>query len=101
MNPAGLPCGSFGFSLPSGEETLERECVLAENPRESLGEESPRRSGFNRAYDSDLEIYQAECGAPLMDADGKWIGIAIATRGTGNVYVLNSIAIQAFLAPSK
>jgi S1-C subfamily serine protease len=84
-----------------GEKTLEKECILVETPRESLCEESPRRSGFTRAYDSDLEIYQAECGAPVMDADGNWIGIAIATRGTGYVYVLNSIAIQAFLAPSK
>ena len=41
------------------------------------------------------------CGAPVLDADGKWIGIAIATRGTGYVYVLNSIAIQEFLAPSR
>ncbi len=43
--------------------------------------ESPRRSGFAAVFDTDIELLQPEAGSPVIDAEGRIRGIAIASRG--------------------
>ena len=43
--------------------------------------ESPRRSGFAAVFDTDIELLQPEAGGPVIDAEGRIRGIAIASRG--------------------
>jgi serine protease Do len=42
---------------------------------------SVRRGGFSRAVQHDARIRSSECGAPLIDLDGKVLGLNIARAG--------------------
>lgn len=43
--------------------------------------ETPRRSGFAAAYDTDIELLLHEVGCPVIDLEGNIRGIAVASRG--------------------
>ncbi|QDV22227.1 Putative serine protease HtrA [Aureliella helgolandensis] len=43
--------------------------------------DSPRRSGFNAVFDTDIQLLLHEVGCPVIDVEGRIRGIAIASRG--------------------
>ncbi|WP_437192184.1 PDZ domain-containing protein [Planctomicrobium sp. SH527] len=59
------------------------------------GELSFRRDDFESVYQTDAVISPEDCGGPVVDLDGKAVGINIARAGRTDTYVLPSDLIQA------
>jgi serine protease Do len=73
---------------PSGREDLMNE----------LGSElSQRRSGFPLIFQHDTVLAPTDCGGPVVDLDGKVIGINIARAGRTETYAIPSEAVQPLL----
>ena len=94
----GFPGESVEVQVCRAEQTLNLDVTLSRRPSQSLQPESDRRSGFADAFDCDLSLYPTECGAPVIDEEGSVLGIAIATRGVGYLYVVTSKALRQFLS---
>jgi serine protease Do len=64
-----------------------------------LGSElSDRRGGFPTIIQHDAVLRPSDCGGPLVDLDGKAIGINIARAGRVESYAIPSEDVQALLA---
>lgn len=95
---------------PTGEFTLN--AVLQEQPftpvgpsgRERMMNEmderglSQRRDRFPSIMQSDISILPGECGLPVVDLDGKFVGMLIARAGRVNTYLLSAERIGEILA---
>src|SRR5205823_9776883 len=67
-----------------------------------LGNElSDRRGGFPAILQHDTVLKPAECGGPLVDLDGKAVGINIARAGRVETYALPSENVLAVLDELK
>jgi serine protease Do len=65
------------------------------------GSLSARRDGFPLALQHDTVLRPADCGGPLVDLDGKAVGINIARGGRVNSYAIPTSAIKPLLAELK
>jgi serine protease Do len=65
------------------------------------GDLSKRRSGFPVFLQHDTILKPKDCGGPVVDLDGKAIGINIARAGRTDTLALPSEAIQPLLAELK
>jgi S1-C subfamily serine protease len=67
----------------------------------ALNAESRRHAGFPAAFDIDVPLDAVLCGGPVIDIDGRVVGIAIAARGnewhTTHSHVLPAAAVRAFI----
>ncbi len=78
----------FGFR--TGDQKLSTSARLRHDPAEQFertefldgrsGVVSERRSGFADAIQHDIELSPSDCGSPLVDSEGRVIGINIARR---------------------
>lgn len=59
---------------------------------------SLRRAGFPSAIQHDTVLKPSECGGPLVDLDGKAIGLNIARAGRVESYALPAAVVQASVA---
>jgi serine protease Do len=59
------------------------------------GEISKRRDSFPFAFQHDSVLTPEECGGPLLDLDGRVIGINISRAGRVNSYALPASLVQA------
>lgn len=62
---------------------------------------SVRRDGFPLALQHDTILRPADCGGPLVDLDGKTVGINIARGGRVNSYAIPTAIIKPLLAELK
>ncbi|MSR53441.1 MAG: PDZ domain-containing protein [Gemmataceae bacterium] len=66
---------------------------------------SERRTGFPRIFQTDAVLKPTDCGAPLVDLDGRVLGIAIARAGRTESHVIPAETIKdllpVFLANAK
>jgi serine protease Do len=85
--------------------TLTREEEVAAAEDGSLQHEggplSNRRSGFSQVLQHDCPLRPNQCGGPLVDLDGRVVGINIARAGRVESYALPSQLVQARLARLK
>ena len=65
------------------------------------GKLSGRRSGFPSYLQTDMIIDPADCGGPVVDLDGKVLGINIARAGRVETWVLPSEIIRPVLTEMK
>jgi serine protease Do len=65
------------------------------------GKLSGRRSGFPSYLQTDMIIDPEDCGGPVVDLDGKVLGINIARAGRVETWVLPSETIRPVLAEMK
>jgi serine protease Do len=65
------------------------------------GELSGRRSGFPTVLQTDMVIDPKNCGGPVVDLDGKVLGISIARAGRVETWILPSETIRPLLAEMK
>lgn len=88
-----------------GEE-MDHKAVLARRPanltrgfdQNAMGSElSRRRDGFPVFLQHDTVLKPSECGGPLVDLDGKAIGVNIARTGRTDSYAIPSEAIVPIL----
>ena len=68
----------------------------------SLGSElSLKRTGFPTILQHDTVIKPKDCGGPLVDLDGKTVGINIARAGRTETYAIPAEDIQKLLPDLK
>jgi serine protease Do len=83
-----------------GEEIdplLKRELM-----QNSMGSElSGRRTGFPAILQTDLVVDAKNCGGPIVDLDGKVLGISIARAGRVETWILPGEIIRPLLADLK
>lgn len=94
--------------LRDGEESevkatlAKRPQFLLGNPQERMGSAlSNRRGGFPSILQHDTIIKPGDCGGPLVDLDGKVVGINIARAGRTETYAIPSEAVRELLPDLK
>lgn len=65
------------------------------------GELSQRRAGFPLVLQHDTVLRPQECGGPLVDIDGKVVGINIARAGRVETYALAASIVKAIIEDMK
>jgi serine protease Do len=65
------------------------------------GELSQRRAGFPLVLQHDTVLKPQECGGPLVDIDGKVVGINIARAGRVETYALAASIVKAIIDDMK
>jgi serine protease Do len=65
------------------------------------GELSGRRTGFPSVLQTDMVIDPKNCGGPIIDLNGKVLGISIARAGRVETWILPSENIRPILADLK
>ena len=87
--------------VKDSEETEEVEATITLSPKKEMGpgsrgeiqnsmgsELSGRRTGFPRVIQHDTVVKPEDCGGPLVDLDGKVIGLNIARAGRVETWAL-------------
>lgn len=88
------------------EKDLELKATLGKRPntsrgdfQNSLGSElSNRRTGFPTILQHDSVLRPIDCGGPLVDLEGKAIGLNVARAGRTESYAIPSEVLQPILA---
>jgi len=95
------------LKLLRGDKEMELEATLGKRPanasrgdfQNALGSElSIRRTGFPTILQHDSVIKPSDCGGPLVDLDGRVIGINVARAGRTESYAVPSEAVLPLLA---
>jgi serine protease Do len=82
--------------------TLGKWPIGREDRMNELGSDlSHRRSGFPVIFQHDTVLAPSDCGGPIVDLDGKVIGINIARAGRTETYAIPSEAVQPLLDDLK
>lgn len=97
------------FKLLRGKELKEINATLGKLPKalqgniqDTFGSElSQRRGGFPSILQHDTVLLPRECGGPLVDLDGKTVGINIARAGRTETYAVPSEAVLDLLGDLK
>jgi len=100
------------LKVKRGEEELELKVKLEKRPSDPgfnradfqnrMGSAlSIRRGGFPTILQHDTVIKPADCGGPLVDLDGKCVGINIARAGRTESYAIPAEAVQSLLPELK
>lgn len=91
-----------------GDEELELEAKLGKAPtnrgdfQNNLGSKlSARRTGFPTILQHDSVVKPEECGGPLVDLEGKCIGINIARAGRTESYAIPTEVLLPLLEEMK
>ena len=112
MNTIGhlKPNDTITIKIRRGDKEEEFKATLGKRPasvsrgdfQNRLGNElSERRGGFPAILQHDTVLKPAECGGPLVDLDGKVIGINIARAGRTESYAIPSEAVRPLLEKLK
>lgn len=98
------PGDVIALKIKRGDEELEVKATLGKRPRNrgdvqnNLGSElSSRRGGFPTILQHDTVLRPRDCGGPLVDLDGKVLGINIARAGRTESYAVPAEAVVPLL----
>jgi serine protease Do len=100
------PGAEITLKIRRGKEKLEvkaklvvRPLAMFGNPQDRMGSLlSNRRGGFPFILQHDSVLPPGDCGGPLVDLDGKVLGINIARAGRTESYAIPAEAVRAILA---
>jgi serine protease Do len=102
------PGQEIKLKIKRGDEELELKAKLGKRPADRSEEQnrmgselSKRRSGFPTFLQDDAIIKPKDCGGPLVDLDGKTVGINIARAGRVESYAIPSEVVQKLLPELK
>lgn len=87
-DPVAVSGDSVRLVVRRGEEKIELREVLAPPTFPRLAGQTPRSTGFPRVSSVNTNVTTEICGGPVIDHTGKAIGIAIAWRNNGWLFVL-------------
>ena len=83
-------------------DRIPKEFLRNTNPQETFGNAlSNRRGGFPMILQHDTVLKPADCGGPLVDLDGRALGINIARAGRTESYAIPSEDVLALLPDLK
>jgi serine protease Do len=87
------------------QATLDKRPVSAFSRREfqnRMGSKlSDRRGGFPQILQTDMALRPMDCGGPVVDLDGRTIGINIARAGRVESYAIPAAAVRAMIPDLK
>ncbi|MFK7766334.1 MAG: trypsin-like peptidase domain-containing protein [Mariniblastus sp.] len=91
-----------------GDEELTKEIVLGRRPEYSghvadslIGGKSSRRDGFDLVIAHDAELNPDECGGPVFDLTGNFLGINMARFSRSSSYVLPKSLLKQFVDQAR
>jgi serine protease Do len=92
-------------------KVTEVQATLDKRPRDqfsrrefqnSMGSKlSDRRGGFPQILQTDMALKPSDCGGPVVDLDGRTIGINIARAGRVESYAIPAAAVRAMIPDLK
>jgi serine protease Do len=97
------------LNVKRGKEDLEIKATLEKRPKMFLGNPqermgtalSNRRGGFPTILQHDSGLRPEDCGGPLVDLDGKAVGINISRAGRTETYAIPAEDVQALFNDLK
>jgi serine protease Do len=100
------PGAEIVLKVTRGKEKKEFKVTLGKrppfllgNPQEMMGSAlSNRRGGFPSILQHDTVLAPGNCGGPLVDLEGKVVGINIARAGRTETYAAPAAAVRELLA---
>jgi serine protease Do len=103
------PGDSVKLKIRRDEEELDKTVTLGKRPalsrsefQNSLGGDlSSRKTGFPEVLQHDSALKPRDCGGPLVDLDGKAVGVNIARAGRTESYAIPSEAVQRLVKELK
>ncbi|TVS19713.1 MAG: PDZ domain-containing protein [Planctomycetaceae bacterium] len=106
------PGDKVRLTIRRGEQTLKIEATLGEfnsmvhGNREEFqntlgGQLSQRRAGFPLALQHDTVLTPSQCGGPIVDLEGRAVGVNIARASRVGSYALPASAIRPLLEQMK
>jgi len=98
------PGDTIALKVKRGDKEVELKATLGKRPaaradvQNSMGSElSERRNGFPAILQHDQVIKPTDCGGPVVDLDGRVIGINIARAGRTESYAIPGEAVRKLL----
>jgi serine protease Do len=79
----------FAASITLGEHPFEEQQAVAQQDRQA-GPMSAVRSGFPIAFQHDSVLLPEQCGGPVVDKDGRVIGVNLARAGRSASFAIPS-----------
>jgi serine protease Do len=102
------PGDTLSILVQRQDQQLTKSAVLGKPPQDAMPEDqwgggpfSDRRAGFPRVLPHDTVILPNQCGGPLIDTDGKVVGINIARALRVTTYAIPADIVQQFVASLK
>lgn len=103
------PGDTVTVNMTRNGNAYTKQIVLVERPPVSVsnhpaemfrGGKSARRDGFNKIFTHDAILTPSQCGGPVFDTDGKFIGINIARFSRTSTLALPASVIYSFISQS-
>jgi len=99
----------ISIKIQRGKEQKVIEVTLSKRPPAKSthvthafpGGKSDRLTGFTEVFCHDAHLEPTQCGGPLFDLSGNFIGITIARVGRTHCYALTANVIHQFLEDSR
>ena len=84
------------------ETQLTKTLTLGTVPQNSVHAadqmaKSGRRDGFGDVFPHDADLAPSDCGGPLFDTEGRFLGVNIARNSRARSYTLPASVLRAFL----
>ncbi|MFT7633898.1 MAG: S1-C subfamily serine protease, partial [Mariniblastus sp.] len=95
----------INIQIRRDETELTKEVILGARPMNETGHvaddlkggKSLRRDGFSLVMSHDADLGAAECGGPVFDISGDFLGLNIARYSRTRCYVLPRTIVKAFV----
>jgi len=106
----GYKAGQVSLRIKRGDDEVELKATLERRPRDMgrgemmdrMGSKlSDRRGGFPEVLQHDLVVKPEDCGGPVVDLEGKAIGINIARAGRTESFAIPYEVVQGLMGDLK
>lgn len=96
------PNATIVATLTRGEEELEKPVRLGAFPSFSNHvadrmDKSGRRDGFSKVIPHDADLKPNDCGSPIFDLDGNFVGLNIARNSRVRSYAIPSSVVKSLV----
>ena len=96
------PNNTITVKVKRGEEELEKSIRLGAYPSRSrhaadMMSKSGRRDGFSEVIPHDADLDPENCGSPIFDLEGKFVGLNIARNSRVRSYAIPQSIVKALV----
>ena len=96
------PNNTITVKVKRGEEELEKSIRLGAYPSRSrhaadMMSKSGRRDGFSEVIPHDADLDPENCGSPIFDLEGKFVGLNIARNSRVRSYAIPRSIVKALV----
>ena len=98
------PNSRISAVIKRADQEMTKEILLGNRPERTghvaddlIGGKSLRRDGFSLAISHDAELNPEDCGGPVFDLDGNFLGVNIARSSRVRCYVIPKTIVKRFV----